>query len=244
MVVFKASEEHQYINMRTFTVEAVLFDMDGTLIDSTPGVLSAWDIFAKDYGFDAETVAHATHGRRLYDTLREFCHIEDEKKLIDEVNRFEAEVLKGGPIALPGAIHLINEIQTGSAEAQRNAWTIATSASNIYAPQGLKACGVPIPPAGLVTSNDVKQGKPHPDPYLAAAERCGVSPKNCLVVEDAPSGLNAGRAAGSKTLAVCTSHTREAILAKSTPDYIVKDLTKVSIKWIDGKLEFAIDESE
>ena len=85
---------------------------------------------------------------------------------------------------------------------------------------------MPIPPAGLITSNDVKQGKPHPDPYLAAAERCGVSPENCLVVEDAPSGLNAGRAAGSKTLALCTSHTREAILAKSTPDYIVKDLTK------------------
>ncbi|KAI5123726.1 hypothetical protein M0805_000319 [Coniferiporia weirii] len=235
-----------HTSLTRITVDAVLFDMDGTLIDSTPGVMAAWQIFAKQYGFDADTVAHASHGRRLLDTLKEFCAIEDENKLLAEVTRFEEEVLIGGPVALPGAVELIKEIQSGnpSPDAQRHSWTIATSATNVYTPRALDVCGVPIPPAGLVTSNDVVRGKPYPDPYLAAAKRCGVEAINCLVVEDAPSGLNAGRSAGSKTLAVCTSHSKEAILRSSKPDYIVKDLTRVSIKWVDGKLEFLIDESD
>ncbi|EJD04244.1 HAD-like protein [Fomitiporia mediterranea MF3/22] len=234
------------MTIHSIVVDAVLFDMDGTLIDSTPGVMAAWNIFAKDYGLDAETVAHASHGRRLYDTLREFCKIEEDEKLLAEVARFEEEVIKGGPVALPGALELIKQIQSGnpSAEAQRHAWVIATSATNVYTPRALAACGIPIPPAGLVTSNDVAQGKPHPDPYLAAAKRCGVLPENCLVVEDAPSGLNSGRTAGSKTLAVCTSHSKQSILDKSSPDYIAKDLTRVSANWVDGKLEFSIDDSE
>lgn len=102
-----------------------------------------------------------------------------------------------------------------------------TSATNVYTPRALERCGIPLPPAGLVTSNDVARGKPHPDPYIAGAKTCGIDPKNCLVVEDAPSGLKAGHAAGSKTLAVCTSHTKQLLLdSGANPDYIVTDLTK------------------
>jgi len=94
-----------------------------------------------------------------------------------------------------------------------------------------------------VTSNDVERGKPQPDPYLAGAERVGADPKNCLVVEDAPSGLRAGHAAGARTLAVCTSHTRDQIIASgTTPEFIVDDLTKVSAKWDDGKVVIEIDD--
>ena len=78
----------------------------------------------------------------------------------------------------------------------------------------------------LIFWSDVKRGKPHPDPYLAGAELCGVDPRDCLVIEDAPSGILAGAAAGAKTLAVQTSHSKEAILSKSSPDFLVKDLTK------------------
>jgi len=124
-------------------------------------------------------------------------------------------------------------------------WTIVTSASNIYAPRALKKCSIPIPPAGYITANDVPKGKPYPDPYLAGAMKCGVDPAKCLVVEDAPSGIRAGHAAGARTLAVCTSHSRKIIVdSGANPDYIVKDLTKVSVKWVDGKLEVSIDESE
>lgn len=97
----------------------------------------------------------------------------------------------------------------------------------VYTPRALAVCGIPVPSREqLITSEDVERGKPYPDPYLKAAERCGVPPEHCLVVEDAPSGLNSGRGAGCKTLAVCTSHSKQSILAKSNPDYIAKDLKK------------------
>lgn len=147
----------------------------------------------------------------------------------DEIVRFEEDVIQGGLTALPGAVSLITQIQSGNTDValQRHGWTIVTSATNVYTPRALAKCGVPLPPAGLVTSNDVSRGKPHPDPYLAGAAKLGVPPERCLVVEDAPSGLKSGHAAGAKTLAVCTSHTKQQILdSGSNPDYIVDDLTK------------------
>jgi phosphoglycolate phosphatase-like HAD superfamily hydrolase len=160
-------------------------------------------------------------------------------------------------------------------------FTFLISATNIYAPHALARCAIPIPQAGYVTSNDVTRGKPHPDPYLAGAKKCGTSPSNCsctfyfnlphadtvlhlgLVIEDAPSGLKAGHAAGAQTLAVCTSHTRQAIFdSGAKPDYIAKDLSRlvtfllssntissfgltnrVSVRHLEGKFEVIIDET-
>lgn len=136
-----------------------------TLIDSTPGVLKAWKTFSDDYNLgDSETVAHATHGRRLYDTLKEYCGIEEEDLLLvriflqvwralwscdliqcpqQEIDRFEDEVIEGGPMALPGAIDLLTKvsssqtfrssyiphslIQLHSHPATNSKWTIVTS---------------------------------------------------------------------------------------------------------------------
>lgn len=226
--------------LEVITVDAILFDMDGTLIDSTPGVLKAWSTFAKDYTLgNSAAIAHATHGRRLHDTLKEYCHIEDEAKLRAEIDRFEDQVIRGGPVALPGAVSLISEL-TSPESALR--WTIVTSASNNYAPRALRRSEIPFPVVGLITSNDVSRGKPHPAPYLAGAEKCNANPASCLVVEDAISGLKSGHAAGARTLAVCTSTPRQTILdSGANPDYIVTDLTRVSARWINGKIEVAID---
>ena len=114
-------------------------------------------------------------------------------------------------------------------------------ASNPYATRALHRAGILIPAAGIIASNDVSQGKPYPAPFLAGALRCDVDPKKCmffalsesclkywllgLVVEDAPAGLQSGRAAGSLTLVVCTSLPRASVL-ESGPNYIVSDLTK------------------
>jgi len=223
----------------TITVDSILFDMDGTLIDSTPGVFAAWKTFAADYSLgDHIAITHDTHGRRLYDTLKEYCKIDDEATLRKEINRFEDEVIAGGPMPLPGAIDLVKQLIAVAPEL----WTIVTSASNKYAPNALERAGVSLPTVGIVTSDDVTHGKPHPAPYLAGAEKCKVDPKNCLVVEDAISGLRSGHAAGSKTLAVLTSTKRELIEGSdANPDYIVQDLTKMTVRQVDGKVEVTID---
>ncbi|EIM92084.1 HAD-like protein [Stereum hirsutum FP-91666 SS1] len=232
--------------MPGITVDAVLFDMDGTLIDSTPGVMRAWETFGKQYGFDPAEAAHASHGRRLADTLVEWCKIpkDDLFRLEAEVVRFEQEVIEGGPVILPGVHELVEQLIEGSSpETKSYGWTIVTSATSIYTPKALSVCSIPVPDAGYVTSDDVDNGKPHPDPYLAGAKKCGVDPSKCLVVEDAPSGLRAGHAAGSKTLAVCTSHTRSQIEESgANPDFIVTDLSKVSARWVDGKVVIEIDD--
>jgi len=227
----------------TIVVDAILFDMDGTLIDSTLSVLQAWEAFAIDYDFkDPEAVAHATLGRRLYDTLKEYCGITDENHLLKEIDRFEDKVIKGGPIALPGVVDLVSKLS--SHPSSNTKWAIVTSASSRHAPRALHRAGLPIPASGIIASNDVSRGKPHPDPYLAGALRCVVDPKKCLVVEDAPSGLRAGRAAGSLTLAVCTSVPRATIVESGAdPSYIVSDLTKVQINVVNEKIEVTIDQS-
>ncbi|KAF5338412.1 hypothetical protein D9758_012209 [Tetrapyrgos nigripes] len=223
-------------------VDALLFDMDGTLIDSTPGLTQAWITFCKDYNLDDPAgITHATHGRRLYDTLRDVCSITDEDKLLSEIDRFEEEVIRGGPVALPGAMELLSQLN--SEQSTRSRWTIVTSATNYYAPRALERCGIPLPAHGIVTSNDVDNGKPHPDPYLCGAKLCQVQPARCLVIEDAVSGLKSGLAAGAKTVAVCTSTTRTALLeSDAQPDFIVTDLTSLQIKWVGDALEVIINE--
>ncbi|KAJ6569633.1 HAD-like domain-containing protein [Mycena capillaripes] len=226
----------------TIVVDAILFDMDGTLIDSTPGLEKAWTTFCRDYDLgDPAVVVHETHGRRLYDTLKEYCHISDESKLQAEIDRFEEEVINGGPLVLPGVSGLLSQLSSETAFG----WTIVTSATRNYAPRALERCSIPSPRAGIVTSNDVSHGKPHPAPYLAGAAACGVDPSKCLVVEDAISGMRAGRAAGAQVLAVCTSTPRNTIVTSgAAPDFIVTDLANVSARWINGKVEVTIDEAE
>ncbi|KAJ3775286.1 HAD-like protein [Lentinula raphanica] len=222
----------------TVIVQAILFDMDGTLIDSTPGLYKAWEVFSSDYGLgDPIAIAHATHGKRLYETLKDICGITQEEKLQIETERFEEEVIRGKPDALPGAIELLSQLNSLEAN-----WTIVTSASNFFAPRALQQCGIPLPKSKIVTANDVSHGKPHPEPYTTGAAHCQVDPTKCLVVEDAISGLKAGRAAGATTLGVCTSSSR-AILEQSdaNPDFIVPDLTCVSVRRVEQGLEVTIN---
>jgi len=213
--------------------------MDGTLVDSTPGLTTAWRRFGKDYGFDGDAALEATHGVRLWDSLSRWCGITDEDKLKEEAVRFEEEVINGGVNALPGVHKLLNKIREG-ASADLPGWTIVTSATNIYTPRALAQSKIDLPAyAKVVTANDVARGKPNPDPYLAGAKVLNVDPNKCLVVEDAVNGLLSGKAAGAYTLAVTTSTTREAV-ATVRPDWIVPDLTHVSARWVDGKIELTI----
>ncbi|KIK99908.1 hypothetical protein PAXRUDRAFT_822179 [Paxillus rubicundulus Ve08.2h10] len=220
----------------TIKVDAILFDLDGTLIDSTPGVLYAWDEFRKQYTHLPDNIAHLTHGRRLKDTLHEHCRITDESDLENEIIRFELLVVNQrdglGPEVLKGAQSLLNELN----EIAPDKWTIVTSSSRFYASQAIPKCSLSMPRKGYVTGDDVTEGKPKPAPYNAGAVALGVPAEKCLVVEDAPSGLKAGRAAGARTLAVCTSHARESLLNEAQ-DYIVEDLEGISVKLVGDQIE-------
>ncbi|KAF8710415.1 hypothetical protein RHS03_02260, partial [Rhizoctonia solani] len=209
--------------------------------NSTPGVLGAWAQFGKDYPFlNVEEILETSHGVRSIDTLRRWLRLDDEEKLNSEVTRFESEVIRHGLVLLPGVQKILDTLKEGQTE-ERPGWTIVTSATRWYAPQALKSVGIPLP-KHMVMAEDVERGKPNPDPYLQGAKNCKVDPKNCLVVEDAVSGLKAGRAAGAKVLGVCTSAPRSTV-EQGAPDFIVQDLTKVSVKWVGEKVEVTIDES-
>ncbi|KIK70373.1 hypothetical protein GYMLUDRAFT_32375 [Collybiopsis luxurians FD-317 M1] len=211
---------------------------NSTLIDSTPGLYKAWEVFCVDYNLgDAATMVHATHGKRLFDSLRDVCGIKDEAKLLSEIERFEEEVIRGGPVALPGAVELLSKLNSLEAD-----WTIVTSATRFYATRALERCGIPLPTTKIVTSDDVSQGKPHPEPYSTGASYCKVDPKKCLVVEDAISGLKSGRATGATTLAVCTSTSSEVLeRSDAHPDYIVPDLTRLQVRRVEQGLEFIVN---
>ncbi|EJU00909.1 glycerol-1-phosphatase [Dacryopinax primogenitus] len=224
--------------------KGLLFDMDGTLVDSTPGVIQAWNDFGKRYGFDGNAVADATHGARLVDSLKRYCHITDEAELHAEVQRFETDVLEAtrrgqGVSLLPGVLDLLGAVS--SVQHDRPIWAIVTSATSLYAPKALEAAGVPMPEK-LITADRVTHGKPHPEPYLAGAAACELEAKDCIVVEDAPNGIKAAQAAGSRVLAVCTSHSR-AQLEGSKPDWIITRLTGVKASWDGEDIVLEIDET-
>ncbi|KAG1806630.1 HAD-like domain-containing protein [Suillus plorans] len=219
----------------TFHVDAVLFDMDGTLVDSTAGVIGAWETFAETYsGLDIQKILNSAHGVRTVDNLRKYCGLTSEAELEKEAARFEEAIVtsstangRKGITILPGVRHIIDELAPGKKN-PKPCWAIVTSATRAYASAALEIAGIPIPDA-FVTAEDVTQGKPYPDPYLLGAQKCGVSPEKCLVVEDAPSGVASGLTAGCAVIGLITSHTKEQMEVKH-PTYLVENLSSVSMK--------------
>ncbi|KIM54249.1 hypothetical protein SCLCIDRAFT_1222218 [Scleroderma citrinum Foug A] len=231
--------QHNRMSQTTINVEAILFDLDGTLIDSTRGVFNAWEEFGKRHpfvdGLSWEEVANNTHGRRLVETLPEYCNIQSDE-LPKAVREFEDIVINygGGPEVLPGVKSLLQKLTQCAPER----FVIVTSASSAFASAAMTKCGLPLPKSGLITADDIGpgQGKPHPIPYLAGARRISNQADfatKCLVIEDAPSGLAAGKRAGARTLAVCTNHTREFLQRRTgneKPDFIINNLEHVTVQ--------------
>jgi len=210
--------------------------MDGTLVDSTAGVIGAWDTFAKTYpGLDIEAILHSSHGVRTIDNLAKWCDITDPELLKDETVRFERAIIESaenGIRVLPGVRSVLENLSLAKSKPNQ-LWTICTSATRVYATAALKAANVDAPD-DFVTADDVRNGKPHPEPYLEGAARCGVKATECVVVEDAPAGVVSGLAAGSRVIGLLTTHTREQMLkaAESAPEgyfYLVQDLSSVAM---------------
>ncbi len=173
------------------TFDAVLFDMDGTLINSIPIAERCWGIWMQEYGYPADHF-HQFHGTPAKAIAQQLLP-EDEwergfQRIVDlEMNETD------GIIVLPGTTNALAAIPP-------TARAIVTSCTRGLALLRLSVTGLDMPT--LVCADDIERGKPHPDPYLRGAQLLGVDPSRCLVVEDAPSGLQAGRLAGAKTIAV------------------------------------------
>jgi sugar-phosphatase len=196
--------------------DAVIFDMDGTLIDSTPAVLRSWTRWAEEEEVTAEQL-EGYHGVPSESVVRAVLPPERQQRALNRINELELTDT-AGIVPLPGAAQALEQLPTDRV-------AIATSCTAPLAAARLTASGL-TPPAVLVTVDDVEHGKPAPDPYLAAAERLGIDPAGVLVVEDAPKGLQSARAAGAATLAVVTTTARDELDA----DLVVQNLAHVS--WV------------
>lgn len=184
--------------MRRFECKAILFDLDGVLVDSTGYVEQQWRRWATAKGLAPEPFLKVCHGRRALETIRLAApHLDAEA----EVAAFRPDDtgwagLSLGPVE--GAQTLLARLPVGS-------WAVATSGARIVAKERLERAGLPVP-AVLVCAEDVLHGKPSPDVYLMAALSLGVAPADCVVIEDAPAGIEAARSAGMKVIALTTTH--------------------------------------
>jgi sugar-phosphatase len=166
----------------------VLFDCDGVLVDSDASVASAWSRWAADLGLDAEEVTNLAHGRRAADTVGLFVPEDRREHELARINRYELEDALSVR-AVPGALALVGTMAP-------HQWAVVTSGRTDLAKARLGAAGVAWPPV-LVTADDVVRGKPHPEGYLLAAHRLGIAIREVVVLEDAPAGIEAARAAGA-----------------------------------------------
>ncbi|HEX7432936.1 MAG TPA: HAD-IA family hydrolase [Anaerolineaceae bacterium] len=179
-----------------FDVDAVLFDLDGVLVDSRHCVERHWLEWAGQHHLNTDKVLHYAHGRRTVETIRlvaPYLNVEREATELETEEAYDT----AGLVKIPGALELLQSIPP-------DAWGIATSGTHATASTRLAFGGLPVPDV-LISAEDVVAGKPDPEPYLFAAIMLGVKPASCVVIEDTPAGIQAGRAAGMHVVGVISS---------------------------------------
>jgi len=212
--------------MTKIQCSGVLFDLDGVLVDSTPAVARVWGSWAIEHGFDPEETVRRAHGRPSIATLRDLLPNADHEKENLEVERREIADVEG-VVPLPGVIDLLRNLPDDK-------WTIVTSCTRALAMVRIKAAGLPLPKI-LISSQDVKDGKPAPEPYLKGAATLGLTACDCVVIEDAPAGIRAGKAAGARVLALRTTEA-DSPLRAAAADWIVDDCGAIQAQLDRGRI--------
>ncbi|MFF8397797.1 HAD-IA family hydrolase [Streptomyces sp. NPDC016172] len=212
----------------TIHAQALLFDNDGTLVSSLASVDRCWTRWAAEYGITAEEFARVElHGRPAAEIAADLLPAEIVPQAVARIEDLEVDdVPNDGVHLLPGTRAFLDVLP-----AER--WAVVTSATRRLAEARLDAVG--ILPKTLVAADDITRGKPDPEPYLLAARALGVDPARCVVFEDAPAGLAAGRAAGMTTVALTTTHQAHELHA----DLVVENLSALSALVTDRGVEIS-----
>jgi sugar-phosphatase len=216
--------------MTKIDCQGLLFDLDGVLVDSTPAVARVWTIWARKHGFDPEETVRQAHGRPSLATIRELLPNADHAAENALVERMEIEDVSD-VTPLCGTLELLASLPA-------NRWTVVTSCTRALALVRLRVAGLPVPEK-MVTSTDIVNGKPHPEPYLKGAGLLGLAPRDCVVFEDAPAGIRSGKAADSRVVAFQTTESDE-LLRQAGADWIVKDASAVRVAAGNGTRDISL----
>ncbi|WP_158893864.1 HAD family hydrolase [Amycolatopsis anabasis] len=196
---------------------ALLLDIDGTLVNSLGAVERTWRAWAAEYGLDGDAVLRVCHGRRSEETIADFLPGEQVESAVARLDELELADLDG-VVACAGAAELL--------AANRLPWAVVTSGIVALGTARMKAAGFSLPEV-FITAESVTEGKPAPECYRLAARKLGVPAGDCVVIEDAPAGVRAGRAAGATVVAVTTTHRAEEL---GDADFVVPSLDHVTVR--------------
>jgi sugar-phosphatase len=203
--------------MPTFYCSAILFDLDGVLVDTIRSVERQWRTWAREQGIDGDELIKLGHGVRAIEVVRAVTpHLDAEA----EVRKLEGREAndRDGVAVMAGAIDLIRAIPQGR-------WGVVTSGTCHLANARLQLAGIPAPKV-MITAEDVVNGKPHPEPYLKGAQGLGAAPEECLVIEDAPAGIRSAHAGGMRVIALTGSYPAAEL---SEADAVVENLAQIQI---------------
>jgi mannitol-1-/sugar-/sorbitol-6-phosphatase len=213
--------------MPTFNCSAILFDLDGVLVDSTRSVSRQYRLWAQKANLDPRIVENIPHGVRAIDVVRQLApHLGAEAE-VERLEKMEAEDQEG-VVVMPGATELLESIPG-------NRWCVVTSGTRYLATCRLKHANLPIPRV-MVSADDVSKGKPDPEPYLTGARLLGMNSSDCLVIEDAPAGIQAAHAGKMKVIAITSTYPASALEA----DVVVQRLAQIKVSG-QGSLSLTVN---
>jgi len=208
--------------------KAILFDLDGVLVNSAECVERAWRGWSARHGLNADDVIAIAHGRRTVETVRAVApHLD----VLNEVTALELQegMTSEGVYEIDGARELIARLPP-------NRWAIVTSGTRAIASFRLNLVGIPIPRV-MVCADEISHGKPHPEGYLTAASGLGFKPEECVVIEDTPPGIEAAHAGGMRAIAIAATYPREQLMLA---DAIVDRLADLKVSVAGGGIQIGI----
>jgi sugar-phosphatase len=207
-------------------IKAIIFDLDGVIIDSNPAIIEFWSDWARQDGFvlNESMIREWVFGRKVTATIEGlFSHLsEDRKKEIEQAGYlFDQAMRPSGILGIQKFIESLTEIQFTIG--------VATSSHHARMLQMLERVGVADHFVHFVTAHDVSKGKPDPEPYLKMAEKLGMPPVNCLVFEDANSGVQSAKAAGMPTIGIGNDLTKYELLLHGAME-VIADFTEIKLE--------------